>query len=82
MKLVKTIIDLEVYGQNVQLKKPTFNEAQEYREQLLKLGESDSAAEVMKAFLNKMGLPLEIFDQLEIAHVSELMEALTDSKKK
>lgn len=82
MKLVKTIIDLEVYGQKVELKKPTFKEAQEYRDQLLKLTDSESSVEVMKMFLNKMGLPLETFDELEIAHVSELMEALMDSKKK
>jgi len=82
MKLVKTIIDLDVYGEKVELKKPTYKEAQDYRDELLKLKDNESATEVMKQFLFKMGLPLNTFDQLEIAHVSELMEALTDSKKK
>ncbi len=82
MKLVKTVIELEVYGQTVSLKKPTYREAQEYRDALKKLSDNEDAGSVMIEFLSKMGLPKEVFEQLELGHVNEIMEALTDTKKK
>lgn len=82
MKLVKSKIELEVYDKKCELRKPTFGESQEYRSKLKELGENDDASLVMKEFLGKMGLPAEVFEELEIAHLTEIMEAVTDSKKK
>jgi hypothetical protein len=82
MKLVKSKIELEIYDQKCELRKPTFGEAQEYRNQLKALPENEDASLVMKNFLVKMGLPAELFDALELGHVAEIMEVVTDSKKK
>ena len=81
MKLVKSILELEVYGEKVELRKPTFKEAQSYRDELIKLGESGDATEVMVNFLEKLGLKKEIFDSLELAHVNQIMDLVTGSKK-
>ena len=82
MKLVKTEIKAEIYGTEYILRKPNLLEINEYRNSLIKLEESSDASEVMKNFLFKMGLPKEVFDVLEVAHVAEIMDAVTESKKK
>jgi hypothetical protein len=81
MKLVKTIIELEVYDKKYELRKPNFKESQMYREALLKLDESGDASIVMMDFLAMLGLPKEIFESLEFGHITEIMEAVTGSKK-
>ncbi len=82
MKLVRTVIEAEIYGNTYSIKKPTYKEVEEYREELMKENQSNTAAEIMCNFLDKMGLPKEVFSQLEIAHVSEIMDAVLDAKKK
>lgn len=82
MKLERTKIELELYGEVFNLRKPTFKEAREYREELTKLGSESDATVVIESFLEKMGLPKEKFQDLEFDHVNEIMEFLLISKKK
>ncbi len=81
MKLVKSFLEIEIYGVQTKLRLPTYKEFQEYREKLKALNENGDAAEVMKDFLASLGLAKELFDQLEIDHISQIMEALTSKKK-
>lgn len=81
MKLTRTVFEVEIDGKTFNIRKPNFRESQQYREELLKIGETGDAAEVMKDFLAKLGLPKEIFETLEFGHISEIMEAVTGSKK-
>lgn len=81
MKLVKSFLEIDVYGAQSKLRLPTYKEFQEYREKLKALNESGDAAEVMKEFLSNLGLQKELFDQLEIDHIAQIMEALTSKKK-
>lgn len=81
MKLVKSVLELEIYGTQAKLRLPTYKEFQEYRTKLVALNENSDAAEIMKEFLSGLGLQKELFDQLEIDHISQIMEALTSKKK-
>jgi hypothetical protein len=81
MKIVKTILEIEIYDQKIEMRKPTFKESQQYRESLLKMGENGDAADVMMAFLESLGLPKEIFESLEFGHITQIMELVTGSKK-
>lgn len=82
MKLVRTQIKAEIYGCEYTIKKPTYKEVEEYRAELMKENENASATDIMGNFLEKMGLPKEVFSQLEISHVSEVMDMVMDVKKK
>jgi len=82
MKLVRTEIKAEIYGTEYSIRKPTYKEVEEYRGELMKENENSNAAEIMSNFLDKMGLPKQVFSQLEIAHVSEIMDVVMDAKKK
>ncbi len=81
MKLVRTVFEIEIDDKKFELRKPTFKESQQYRESLLKLGTDGDAAQVMKEFLEKLGLPSDVFDGLEFDHITQLMDAVTGSKK-
>lgn len=81
MKLQRTVIELELYGEKFTLRKPTFKEASEYKDKLLKLDPNDDATEIMKGMLELLGLPKAKFDELELDHVNELMQVLLYSKK-
>jgi LPS O-antigen subunit length determinant protein (WzzB/FepE family) len=81
MKLVKSFLEIEIYGEQAKIRVPNYKEFQEYRNKLKNMGEQDDAAEVMKEFLCSLGLSKEIFDQLELDHIAQIMEALTSKKK-
>ena len=81
MKLVRTVFEIELDEQKFELRKPKFKETQQYRESLLKIGESGDAAIVMQEFLELLGLPVGVFETLEFDHITQLMETVTGSKK-
>ena len=81
MKLVRTVFEIELDDKQFSLRKPTFKESQQYREDLLKIGENGDAAQVMMSFLENLGLPEEVFETLEFDHITQLMDAVTGSKK-
>lgn len=81
MKIVKTKIDVEIYGEQISLRKPSVLETKQYREDLKKLDENADASDVMQSFLEKMGLPKELYVQLELGHIVEILDLITSAKK-
>ena len=82
MKITRTVIEVEIYGEAVKLKRPNYKETQDYRENLKKLAEHEDAGPVMKSFLVKMGLPEGLFEELEMTHISDILDLISGSKKK
>ena len=79
MKLVRTVFEIELDDKKFELRKPKFKETQQYRESLLK--EGADASIVMKEFLEALGLPVGVYDELEMDHIEQLMASVTGSKK-
>ena len=82
MKLERTVLILDLYGEEISLKRPTFLEAEQYQEQLRASEKTDETTSVLKSFLEKMGLPKEKFESLEFDHVALILESLLTPKKK
>lgn len=82
MKLVRTSLEIDFYGEKITLRCPTYKEGKDYRDQLSALEKDADATEVLMNFLEKMGLPKEKFMELEFSHVNEVMEFLLGTKKK
>lgn len=82
MKLEKTKFQIEIYGQQIELRAPNYLEASEYRQALTNLTEKAEATEIIKGFLGKLGLSEDVFNSLEMGHVQEILEFVLTPKKK
>ena len=82
MKLVKTEIKAEIYGNEYTIKMPTYKQVDEYKIKLYSETEDKNVSNIMGDFLSPLGLPKDVFDQLEISHVAQIMDMVLDSKKK
>lgn len=85
LKLERTVIKAEIYGQQVSLSRPKFGKALALESELSKLQEAkdiQGQISLMKGFLAECGCPSELVDELEIEHLSQLIEVLSGSKKK
>jgi len=79
MKLVRTVFEIELDDKKFELRKPKFKETEQYRESLLK--EGADASIVMREFLEVLGLPVDVYAELEMDHIEQLMASVTGSKK-
>lgn len=82
MKIERSVLKAEIYGTEYQIKLPTFKQTQAYSESLKGLGndKETDASGAMRSFLEVLGLPGEIFDQLEVDHIVQIMDAITKKK--
>ncbi len=82
MELVKTKIEITVYGQKYDLSAPTALQAAEFSDMTSKQG--ISSVEMLKLtqeFIIKMGLPKEITEDLDLDNTKKLIEFITVKKK-
>ncbi len=82
MKLVRTVLEVDVYGEKITLRRPNYKEAQAYRDSLKKIGEESDATDLVMEFLETLGMPKEVFLRLELAHVNQIMEVIAGVEKK
>jgi hypothetical protein len=82
MKLEKTKLQIEIYGEQLELRAPNYLEASEYRMALNNLSEKSEATEIIKGFLIKLGLTEAVFNSLEMGHVQDILEYVLTPKKK
>lgn len=82
LKLTRSILKLDIYGEIVELKKPTFGEV-ESLEKMIKesSGDSEKTKEVLKSFLTSCGLQPELMQKMELEHVFQVVELLSGKKK-
>lgn len=74
-------IGVTVYGQKHMVRKPTLGEVEQYQAESKEAGESGAVA-VTKKFVESLGLPKTVGDDLQMDHFLELVEALVSPKKK
>jgi hypothetical protein len=82
VKIERSKIEIEIYGRQCTLKLPTFKQTQKYSENLKALGNDKDidASQTMKEFLVELGLPGDLFDELEVGHIVEIMDLVTKKK--
>lgn len=79
MKFEKSkLIKVEIYGQNVEMKNPTFGQVKELAK--ITADSKDNSVEAMNAFLLELGLSQQILNDMETDHVVKLCEYLTSKK--
>lgn len=82
MELVKTKIEITVYGIKYDLSAPTALQVAEFSDATSK--KDISSVEMLKTtqeFITKMGLPKEITEDLDLDNIKKLIEFITVKKK-
>lgn len=76
----RSTVKANIYGQAITLKKPEVGQIEAMQAEM----SADGAKPVlvMKKFVEKLGLPLDIADKMELDHFQSLVEALCGTKKK
>lgn len=78
MKLVKTIFELDAYGEKYNLTEPSVKTVQQF--QLRMKDENADDIEIMLDFLKDCGLPREVSSEMPASHVAQVMERLVPKK--
>ena len=78
MKLVKTEIQLNVYGTEVKLNEPTVKTVQAFQVKLD--NKENNEFDIMLDFLEECGLPKSISEEMSANHISQVMELLVPKK--
>jgi hypothetical protein len=81
VKLEKTKIELDVYGTVYNLSRPSFKQALDLKEKNKDKSEEE-ANEIMLEFLESLGLPKNVTMDMEVDHVTQILDVLMPSKKK
>jgi hypothetical protein len=81
MEILKTKIQVKIYGQDFELKPPTARKAIELSK-ALKGNEDDLVMfDISTQFLVDCGLPKETCEELELEHMLKVIEMMTSKKK-
>lgn len=78
LSLKKKVLEIEFEGKVYSLSLPTVSQIEKMQEKMKKDGENLEAVFVM---LEELGLPRLVIKEMQIDHVNEIVEHLTDSKK-
>lgn len=84
MKFEKRVIALDVYGEKFEVSFPTPKQLRWYIDELKKVSEQEgdkSEVDLIVEFLAKLGLPKEKSEEMEVSHISKLVEVLLEVKK-
>lgn len=74
----KSEIKVKIYEKEYNLTKPKVRQVREMQEKL----KADDKVQAMVDFMALLGLPKEVSEEMEIEHLTMLLDYLSDSKKK
>lgn len=80
-KFERTKQTIDIYGEVYNVSRPTFKRSLELGKQSDKKSDEESQ-ELMLDFLEEMGIPKKVTMDMEVDHVTTLIEFLMPSKKK
>ena len=81
MEFKRRELRVKVYGEEYSLTFPTVKQSQDYAAKVKEMKESE-ATEALLEFVDNLGLPKDVSENMESEHLSTLIEALVPNKKK
>lgn len=69
-------IKISIYGETYELDKPRVKQTEEFQRLIEDAGEKNELS-MMKSFLEKLGLPNEASDEMQMDHFKKLVEFIT-----
>ncbi len=80
----KRVLDLDLYGEKIELQFPTGRNLSDYLEKLKQMNSGEletSDYELTKELLASLGLPEKNAEQMELEHLNDLAQILLGQKK-
>lgn len=81
LKLQRTVLKLDIYGNLFEIAKPTYAFAKEWQAKVKDMSEEEVASYTVE-LLQSFGIPKDIIESLEIEHLGMIIEAIFGAKKK
>jgi|TARA_R110000851_G_scaffold298994_9_gene454823 hypothetical protein len=78
MKFVRTVLELDIYGEKHALRFPTMAEFTNFAEEATKEGTNE--VQLTYRLLEKLGLPQKVCEGLEPNHLSQIVDSLAPKK--
>jgi hypothetical protein len=79
LELKKSVLEVKVDGQVYQIKFPTIKKIKSFQESLKSQGEPDIG--VTLDFLESLGLPKSVSEELEPSHLAAIIDTISGTKK-
>lgn len=81
MELLRKNIELTVYGEKFDLKKPTALEAAEFKKSITGVEDDVLLVKIAIDFISSIGLRKEVAEQLDLGELQQVIEYITSKKK-
>lgn len=83
LELTRATVEVKLDGKVHTLRMPTYKEGIVYKHELSLSKDDDiKSADMLIAYLSKLGLPAEVSESLEINHLEQVLEFILGAKKK
>lgn len=80
--LEKKQINVKIYGQMYHLKMPSLNQVESFSENLEKQESKGHDIKLMKDFMSKLGLPVDVSGEMAVDDFRDLCEFVIEKSKK
>jgi hypothetical protein len=81
MKFTRRELSVEIYGEAYKISFPTVKQSQEYGKSVESADDSDATGKLLD-FLEGLGLPKNVAEEMESEHLTQVIAALVPSQKK
>jgi len=81
LKIERTKISLEIYGEKINVRRPNVEEVEAMEEKLGNKKDKDSNLKKIRELMASLGLPQKVIKGLETEHLFKVLEFLIGAKK-
>lgn len=81
LKLQKSKVRLDIYGELFEIDKPTYGFAKEWQSKIKGMTEQEVTEYTIQTLVD-FGIPLNVIESLEVDHLAQVVEAIFGAKKK
>jgi hypothetical protein len=82
MEIVKKKLNLKIYGNSYEMKFPSYKDSISYEKKLKECGDdSEKKADTLLSYLEQLGLPKEVSEEMPTEDIISVMEHLSGQKK-
>jgi len=81
MKFERRSLKVNVYGEDYEITFPTVKQSQDYAKSVKDIDDSEATGKLL-GFLDGLGLPKKVSEDMESEHLTQIVSALVPSQKK